>query len=474
MEDDYNFPVEPYRIKVVEPIRRLSRDQREQVIRKSHFNIFNIPARDVFIDLLTDSGTSAMSDNQWAGMMLGDESYAGCKNYFNFVESIQDIFGFKHVIPVHQGRVAENILFSIMLKEGDYVPNNTHFDTTGANVKHKGGQPVNLIIKEGRDPKSTYPFKGNMDVAALEDFILEKGKEKIPVVFITVTNNTAAGQPVSMDNIRKTSEVCRKHGIPLFLDAARFAENAWFIKQREQGYQHHTPIEIAREMFSYADGCTVSAKKDGLVNMGGVITLNDDDLEQKATRLMIIIEGFRTYGGLAGRDLEAIARGIHESLAEEYLEFRTAQVKLLGDKLTESGIPIVQPPGGHAIFVDAGNMLPHIKPSEYPGQALTVALYRYGGIRACEIGGLMFAEIDPKTGEEISPPLELVRLAIPRRVYTNSHIDYVAHVCAKINQQKDKLRGFEIVYQTKYLRHFTMKLREKNSVGSSIDVLADG
>jgi len=473
MEKEFDFPIEPYRIKVVEPIRLPSREEREQIIQKSHFNIFNIAARDVFIDLLTDSGTSAMSDNQWAGLMVGDESYAGCRNYFSFVEAIQDIFGFKYVIPVHQGRVAENILFSIIVKEGDYIPNNTHFDTTRANAEHKGGHAVDLIVREGKDPTSTYPFKGNMDVAALEDFIIEKGKDKIPVVMMTITNNTAAGQPVSMDNIKKTSQVCKKYGIPLYFDAARFAENSWFIKQREEGYGDKSPIEIAREMFSYADGCVVSAKKDGLVNMGGFMTLNDDEIEEKVTRLLILIEGFRTYGGLSGRDLEAIARGIHESLVEEYLEFRTAQVKYLGDRLTEMGIPIVHPAGGHAIFIDAGQMLGHIPPSDYPGQTLTVALYREGGIRAVEIGGLMFAHEDPETGEEVRPPLELVRLAIPRRVYTNGHLEYVARVCGRINEYKDKLRGFEIVYQSKYLRHFTARLREKNSVGSSVDMQTD-
>jgi len=469
MDSEFDFPVEPYRIKVIEPIHLLPRDKREEVIRQSSFNIFNIAARDVFIDLLTDSGTSAMSDDQWAGMMKGDESYAGCSNYYNFVESIQDISGFKHVMPVHQGRVAENLLFSVILKDGDFVPNNTHFDTTGANAKHKGGQPIDFIIKEGKDPKSLHPFKGNMDLAALEDFIIEKGKDKIPVIIMTVTNNTAAGQPVSMDNIRKTSDICKKYGIPFFFDAARFAENCWFIKQREEGYRDREPIDIAREMFSYADGCVMSAKKDGLVNMGGFIALNDDELEQKITKLMILIEGFRTYGGLAGRDLEAVARGLRESLDPDYLDFRTAQVKFLGDRLVEKGIPIIQPPGGHAIFIDAGAMFPHIPVSDYPGQTLTVALYREGGIRGVEIGGLMFAEKDPVTGEEISPPLELVRLAIPRRVYTNSQLDYVAHVCGKINSYKEKLHGFEIVYQTKYLRHFTMKLKEKNS-SSTVDV----
>lgn len=468
MESEFDFLVEPFRIKMIERIRLLPREKREEVIQNAYFNIFNIAARDVFIDLLTDSGTSAMSDNQWSGMMLGDESYAGCNNYHNFVESIQDITGFKYIIPVHQGRVAENILFSTIVKKGQWVPNNTHFDTTRANAAHKGGKPIDLIIKEGRDPKSTHPFKGNMDVEKLEDFIIEKGAENIPVVMMTVTNNTAAGQPVSMENIRKTAAVCRKHHIPLFFDCARFAENCWFIKQREEGYREKSPKEIAREMFSYADGCVMSAKKDALVNMGGFIALNHGELEQKLTRLLIIIEGFRTYGGLAGRDLEAIARGIHESLEADYLKHRTEQVKYLGDRLMEKGVPIIQPAGGHAIFIDAGNMLPHIPKNEYPGQALTVALYREGGIRAVEIGGLMFAEKDPETGEEISPPLELVRLAIPRRVYTNSHMDYVAHVCGKINAAKDKLRGFEIVEQAPFLRHFTMKLKEKEASGSTV------
>jgi tryptophanase len=469
MENEFDFPVEPYRIKVVEAIKLLPREKREEIIQQAHFNIFNIRAEDVFIDLLTDSGTAAMSDNQWAGVMLGDESYAGCKNYFNFVESVQHIFGFKHVIPVHQGRVAENLLFSVAVKSGDFVPNNTHFDTTRANVMHKGGTPVDLIIREGRDPSSIHPFKGNMDVAALEDFIITHGKAKIPLVMMTITNNTAAGQPVSMENIRSASAICRKHGIPFFFDAARFAENCWFIHEREPGYRDKQPIEIAREMFSYADGCTMSAKKDGLANMGGFIALNDDDLEQQVTRLLILIEGFRTYGGLSGRDLEAVARGIRESLDPDYLRFRTAQIKYLGDKLVEKGVPVIQPAGGHAVFVDAGAMFPHIPASDYPGQALTVAMYREGGIRAVEIGGLMFAQTDPETGKEIAPPLELVRLAIPRRVYTNSHLDYVAHVCGRIAEKKRQLRGFEIVSQTKYLRHFTMKLREKTQAGISVE-----
>jgi tyrosine phenol-lyase len=460
MIDDLDFPVEPYRVKVVEPIRLISRDEREINIQRAHFNIFNIRSEDIFIDLLTDSGTSAMSDNQWAGIMKGDEAYACCRNYFNFVETLQDITGFKHIVPVHQGRVAENLLFTTILKKGDYVPNNTHFDTTRGNVVHKGGNPVDLIIKEGKDPATLHPFKGNMDVEKLEEFILKKGRDQVPVVFITLTNNSCGGQPVSMKNIKQTKEICDKYGIPLFFDAARYAENAYFIKLREPGYENKSVIEIAREMFNYADGCCMSAKKDALVNMGGFLGVNDDELHGKITNLMIMIEGFRTYGGLAGRDLEAIARGLMEGLDEHYLEHRIAQIKFLGDELDKIGVPFVKPTGGHAVFVDAGAMLPHIPREQFPAQALVIALYREGGIRAVEIGGLMFSEKDPETGETIHPPMELVRLAVPRRVYTMSHLKYIAHVFGKIIQYKDKLSGFEITYEPKYLRHFTMHLKE--------------
>jgi len=460
MIDDLDFPVEPYRVKVVEPIRLISRDEREINIQRAHCNIFNIRSEDIFIDLLTDSGTSAMSDNQWAGIMKGDEAYACCRNYFNFVETLQDITGFKHIIPVHQGRVAENLLFSTILKKGEYVPNNTHFDTTRGNITHKGGIAVDLIIKEGKDPATLHPFKGNMDVEGLEEFIIEKGKDQIPVVFITLTNNSCGGQPVSMENIKKTREVCDKYGIPLFFDAARYAENAYFIKLREPGYENKSVIEIAREMFSYADGCCMSAKKDALVNMGGFLGINDDELHGKITCLMIMIEGFRTYGGLAGRDLEAIARGLMEGLDDRYLEHRIGQVRYLGDELDKIGVLCVKPTGGHAVFVDASAMLPHIPREQFPAQALVIALYREGGIRAVEIGGLMFSEKDPDTGETIHPPMELVRLAIPRRVYTMSHLKYIAHVFGKIMQYKDKLSGFEITYEPKYLRHFTMHLKE--------------
>lgn len=452
---------EPYRIKVVESINLISREEREQRIQEAHFNIFNLRSRDVFIDLLTDSGTSAMSDNQWAGMMLGDEAYAQCRNYENFVAALRDIFGFEYFIPVHQGRVAENLLFSTICKKGQYILNNTHFDTTRANTEHKGGIPIDLICPESKDPHSQYPFKGNMDVARLEEFIREKGVEMIPACFMTITNNSAGGQPVSMQNIRETKQVLDKFGIPFYFDAARFAENAYFIKTRESGYADKPVIEIAREMFSYADGVLMSAKKDGLVNMGGFIGINNAELERELTNLMILIEGYRTYGGLAGRDLEAIARGVYEALDERYLEFRTKQVRYLGELLIKQGVPIIEPTGGHAVFVNAGEFLPHIPQGEFPGQALVVALYREGGIRSVEIGSIMFEHVDPDTGKTKYAPYELVRLAVPRRVYTNAHLEHVAICLEKIKQYKDKLCGFDIVYEPKYLRHFTMRMAEK-------------
>ncbi len=452
---------EPYRIKVVESINLISREEREKCIRAAHFNMFNLRSRDVFIDLLTDSGTSAMSDNQWAGMMLGDEAYAQCRNYEHFVEALRDIFGFEYFIPVHQGRVAENMLFTTICKPGDYIPNNTHFDTTRANTMHKGAHPIDLICPESKDPHSQYPFKGNMNVARLEEFIRETGVEKIPACFLTITNNSAGGQPVSMQNIRETREVLNKFGIPLYFDAARFAENAFFIKMRETGYADKSTKEIAREMFSYADGVLMSAKKDGLVNMGGFIGLNNTELERELTNLMILIEGYRTYGGLAGRDLEAIARGVHEVLDERYLDFRTRQVRYLGELLMQQGVPIIEPTGGHAVFVNAGEFLPHIPAGEFPGQALVVALYREGGVRSVEIGSIMFEDVDPETGEKTFAPYELVRLAVPRRVYTNAHLEHVSNCLKKIKEYKDKLCGFDIVYQPKFLRHFTMKMAEK-------------
>ena len=454
------FPAEPFKIKVVEPIRMTTREERDRLIREAGYNVFNLPAEKIFIDLLTDSGTSAMSDNQWAGMMLGDESYAGSRNYYHFEETVRDIFGYRNVIPTHQGRVAENLLFSVKVKEGDVVPNNIHFDTTRANVEHKGGRALDLVIDEGLDPEREHPFKGNMDVEKLRKLIQQVGVERIPLIMLTVTNNSAGGQPVSMENIRQVHQVAREHGIPLFFDACRFAENCYFIKQREPGYQDKSILDIARELFSYGDGCTMSAKKDGLVNIGGFLAMNDDETAQKVTNLLILIEGFPTYGGLAGRDLEAVARGLREVLNEEYLHYRVSQVKYLGDLLDQAGVPIVKPTGGHAVYLNAKKFLPHIPQSQFPGQALTVALYREAGIRAVEIGSLMFAHRDPETGETVYPELELVRLAIPRRVYTTQHMNYVAESIIELYRNREKIRGLRIVYEAPVLRHFTARLEE--------------
>ncbi len=453
-------PIEPFRIKVVEPIKLLDRKQREERIKKANYNIFLISAEDIFIDLLTDSGTSAMSDNQWAGMMVGDESYAGCRNYFHFEKTIKELTGFKHIIPVHQGRVAENLLFSTILSEGDYIPSNNHFDTTRANIESNGGIGVDLVIEEGKHPEVEYPFKGNIDIEKLEAQIKSVGTEKIPLGMITITNNTGGGQPASMENIRQVSETLHKYDIPFFFDAARFAENAYFIKMREKGYADKSIREIAREMFSYADGCTMSAKKDGLANIGGFVAMNDDSWATKLTNKLILIEGYRTYGGLAGRDLEAVARGLEEVTNENYLEYRIKQVKYLGDKLLNYGVPIIKPTGGHAVFVDAGKMIKHIKRENYPAWALTVALYREGGVRSVEIGNVMFGKYDAGQKKEIYPPLDLVRLAIPRRVYTNSQMDYVASVFEKIVSEPKTVKGLRITYQPPFLRHFTCKFEE--------------
>ncbi|MDZ7372442.1 MAG: tryptophanase [candidate division KSB1 bacterium] len=454
------FPAEPFKIKVVEPIRKTTREERDRLIREAGYNVFNLPAESIYIDLLTDSGTSAMSDNQWSGMMLGDESYAGSRNYYHFEATVREIFGFRHVIPTHQGRMAENLLFSVAVKPGDYVPNNIHFDTTRANVEHKGGIAVDLVIDEGKDPYAEHPFKGNIDVSKLERLIEEVGPERVPLAMLTVTNNSAGGQPVSMANVRQTRQVLSRYGIPLILDACRFAENCYFIKEREPGYAHKSVREIARELFSYADGCTMSAKKDGLVNIGGFLALNNDEWAEKATQLLILVEGFPTYGGLAGRDLEAMARGLQEVLDEDYLSFRIGQVRYLGHLLQEAGIPIVRPVGGHAVYIDAKAFLPHVPQSQFPGQALVVALYREYGIRAVEIGSLMFARKDPKTGETIYPELELVRLAIPRRVYTTMHMNYVAESIIDLYRKRDEIRGLRIVYEAPILRHFTARLEE--------------
>jgi tyrosine phenol-lyase len=455
-----DFPSEPFRIKVVEPIRKTTREQRDQYIRQAGYNVFNLSAPTIYIDLLTDSGTSAMSDRQWAGMMMGDESYAGSRNFSRFESTVKDIFGFKHIIPTHQGRSAENLLFSSLLDRGDVVINNIHFDTTRANVLHNQGVPLDLVIREGMDPVSDHPFKGNMDLARLEAEIEARGTDRIAVIMMTVTNNSGGGQPVSMQNIKSVSEIARRHGIPFFLDACRFAENCYFIKEREAGYETQTIQDIAREMFLYADGCTMSAKKDGLVNIGGFLALNDDNLAEKARNLLILVEGFPTYGGLAGRDLEAIAIGLEEVLDEDYLSFRIGQVRYLGQLLTDANVPILTPVGGHAVYLDAKSFLPHIPQSQFPGQALVVALYREAGIRAVEIGSLMFGETDPETGEETYPELELVRLAIPRRVYTSMHIKYVAESIIELFNHRDQLVGLRILSQAPLLRHFTARLEE--------------
>ena len=450
--------IEPFKIKSVEPIKFTTQSERESILRRASFNPFFIRAEDVLIDLLTDSGTSAMSAKQWAGMMDGDESYAGSKSFFRFEKIVREITGFKHIIPTHQGRAAERILFSLVGGRGKYITNNTHFDTTRANVEFSGAEAVDLLTEEGTKPELIADFKGNLDTDALQKFIDEKGAANIPVCLITVTNNSGGGQPVSMQNIKKTKKMLKKAGIPLFLDACRFAENAFFIKKREKGYAKTALLDIAKEMFSYADGCTMSAKKDGLVNMGGFLALNDDELAVKARNLLIITEGFPTYGGLAGRDLEAIAQGLEEVLDEHYLTYRIRSVEYLGEKLLAVGVPIVQPPGGHAIYIDAKRFAPHIPPYRYPGQSIVCELFRSGGIRSVEIGSVMFGKYD-SSGKLISPPMELVRLAIPRRVYTQSHIDYVAEVVQSVFENRKHLKGFEIVAEAPVLRHFTAKFR---------------
>ena len=446
--------IEPFRIKMVEPIRQTTEAHRVAAIRSAHYNVFQLDAEDVLIDLLTDSGTGAMSVYQWAGMMKGDESYAGGRSFHAFVKSVTDITGFRHVIPTHQGRAAEHIISRAMLKPGSIVPNNTHFDTTRANVEHCGAVALNLPIAEGREPGTIHPFKGNMDVVALERVLIEHSGN-VPLVMITVTNNSEGGQPVSMENIRLTSALCRRHGIPFFIDACRFAENAWFIKTREPGYAAKSPLEIAQEMFRLADGCTMSAKKDGMANIGGFLAMNDDALAATCRNALILTEGFPTYGGLAGYDLEAIAVGLYEALDPDYLRYRIRSVEYLAERMVAAGIPTVRPSGGHALYLDAKSWLPHIPPHQYPGWALSIALYIEGGIRACEIGSVMFGR--QPDGSERPADLELVRLAFPRRVYTQSHMDYVAEVLLHLNTIAPSLRGVQIVEQPPALRHFTAK-----------------
>jgi tryptophanase len=453
--------IEPFRIKTVEPIRQTTDAERAAAIRRAHYNVFQLDAEDVLIDLLTDSGTGAMSVFQWAGMMKGDESYAGGRSFHAFVKSVKEITGFQHVIPTHQGRAAEHILSGAVCKPGSIVPNNTHFDTTRANIEHRGAVALNLPIAEGHEPQTIHPFKGNMDIAALER-VLRENVGNVPLAMITVTNNSEGGQPVSMDNIRRASELCRAHGVPFFIDACRFAENAWFIKTREPGYADKSPLEIAQEMFSLADGCTMSAKKDGMANIGGFLAMNEASLALECRNSLILTEGFPTYGGLAGYDLEAIAVGLHEALDPDYLQYRIRSVEYLAEKMIAAGIPIVRPAGGHALYLDAKSWLPHIPQHEYPGWALSVALYVEGGIRACEIGSVMFG-LQPD-GSERAADLELVRLAFPRRVYTQSHMDYVAEVLLHVNTVVKDIRGVRIVEQPSALRHFTAKFEPLSQV----------
>ncbi|MFH1928974.1 MAG: tryptophanase [Chloroflexota bacterium] len=450
---------EPFRIKVVEPIKLVPRPEREKLLVEAGYNPFLIRSEHIYIDLLTDSGTSAMSDRQWAGIMEGDEAYAGCRNFFHLDETIRDIFGFNYFVPTHQGRAAEKILFSIALRAGQYVTNNMHFDTTQANIEAVGGRPVNLVIDEGLDPTSRHPFKGNLDLDKLTSFIEEVGAENIPLGMITVTNNSGGGQPVSMENIRGLKDVLAGYDIPFFIDACRFAENAHFIKQREPGYADKTILEIANEMFSYADGCTMSAKKDGLVNIGGFLAMNDEELYQSACNQLILWEGFPTYGGLAGRDLEAIARGLREALDESYLAYRVGQIEYLVGRLLEAQVPVVEPPGGHAVYLDVRRFLPHVLQSQFPAQALAAQLYLEGGVRGVEMGSVMFAHRDSETGRMVYPDLELVRLAIPRRVYTQTHLDYVAETIIELYQRRDRIQGMEIVYEAPFLRHFTARFK---------------
>lgn len=447
--------IEPFRIKSVEPIRMTTPAERLERLREARYNVFQLRAEDVLIDLLTDSGTSAMSAMQWAGIMRGDEAYAGSSSFYRFEEAAREVFGFEHIIPTHQGRAAERILFSTVCGAGDVVPNNTHFDTTRANVEATGARAVDLPTPQIEQRQERHPFKGNMDVDALRRLIEEVGVERIPICMITVTNNSGGGQPVSLANIREVSSVCREHGIPFYIDACRFAENAYLIKLREEGQAGRSVLEIAKEMFSYADGCTFSAKKDGLANIGGLLATNDDRLARQEKDLLILTEGFPTYGGLAGRDLEAIAVGLREVVQEDYLEYRIASVRYLGEHISREGVPIIQPPGGHAVYIDAAGFLPEVPPLQLPGQALVAELYLEGGVRAVEIGTVMFGRRDPDTGDELAAPMELVRLAIPRRVYTQSHIDYVVETILAVWRRREAIGGFRISRQADVLRHFT-------------------
>ncbi len=455
----YTLP-EPWRVKVIEPIRLAARAERQAHLAAAGYNLFRVPSEAVFIDLFTDSGTSAMSDHQWAGLMQGDEAYAGSRNFFRFESTIRDIFGLPHILPVHQGRVAENLLFSALVGPGTIVPNNSHFDTTRANIEANGGTALDLVGAAAHDPASDHPFKGNIDLDRLARLFAETPRGAIPLALLTLTNNSGGGQPVSLENVRGMSALCRAHGIPFYIDACRFAENAWFIQRREPGQAERSIRDIVRDVFALADGCTMSAKKDGLANIGGFLASRDEELMARITQRLIVIEGFPTYGGLAGRDLEAVARGLVEVLDETYLTYRIGQVAAFGRRLGELGIPIVRPTGGHAVYLDARRFLPDIPPRDLPAQALSVALYREGGVRGVEIGSVMFGRRDPATGREEPAPMELVRLAVPRRVFTDAHLAYVAEVLEEIRDHRDELRGLRFTFQAPVLRHFTARFEE--------------
>ena len=447
--------IEPFKIKVVEPIRMTTPEERQAILKHAHYNMFNIRAKDILIDLLTDSGTSAMSSEQWAAMMRGDNAYAGSNSFYRFEAAVKDLTGYVHIIPTHQGRAAERILFSTVCGKGQIVPNNTHFDTTRANIEAAGAEAVDLVIPEGKQPQSRHPFKGNMDLNRLEALLKDAKPGQVPLCMLTVTNNSGGGQPVSMENLRQTSALCRRYGVPFFLDACRFAENAYFIKLRESGYQNKSAADIAHEMFRLSDGCTMSAKKDGLVNIGGFLGMNNADWAQRCRNLLVLTEGFPTYGGLAGRDLDAIAQGLKEVLEEDYLKYRLRSVEYLAERLDKIGYPIVQPPGGHAVYIDARALLPHIPPIQFPAQSLCSAIYEHGGIRTGEIGNAMFGR--NVKGKEIPSDMDLVRIAIPRRAYTQSHIDYVVEVAEHVYKLRETLRGFRVIRQASVLRHFTIE-----------------